>query len=59
MLQLSSDVYTGIHPNVINSADAIDAYTDRLIGYASAMVAAEAQRRQPTHFSSLPNPAAV
>ena len=59
MLQLSSDVYTGIHPNVINSADAIDAYTDRLIGYASAMVAAEAQRRQPTHSPSTPNPAAV
>ena len=59
MLQLSSDVYTGIHPNVINSADAIDAYTDRLIGYALAMVAAEAQRRQPTHSPSIPNPAAV
>jgi AcrR family transcriptional regulator len=46
MLQLSPDVYAGIHPTVINSPNAIDVYTERLIDYALAMVAAEAQRRQ-------------
>ncbi len=59
MLQLSSDVYAGIRPSVIHSADAIDAYTERLIGYALAMVDAEAHRRQQTHSPSLPNPLAV
>ena len=57
MLQLAPDVYAGIRPSVINSADAIDAYTERLIGYALAMVDAEAHRRQQT--PSLPNPPAV
>ena len=46
MLQLSTDVYAGIRPTVINSPDAIDTYTERLIEYALAMVAAESQRRQ-------------
>ena len=59
MLQLSPDVYAGIRPSVINSASAIDAYTDRLIGYALAMVDAEAQRRQHPHAPSTPNPPAV
>ena len=45
MLQLSTDVYAGIRPTVINSASAIDAYTERLIGYALALVEAESQRR--------------
>lgn len=48
MLQLSPDVYGGIRPTVINSPDAIDTYTQRLIEYALAMVAAEAQRRNTT-----------
>ena len=46
ILQLSPDVYAAIHPTVINSPDAIDAYTTRLVDYALAMVAAESQRRQ-------------
>jgi AcrR family transcriptional regulator len=54
MLQLSADVYAGIHPTVINTHTAIDTYTERLVDYALAMVAAESQRRQtsPTPSSS-------
>jgi TetR/AcrR family transcriptional regulator, regulator of cefoperazone and chloramphenicol sensitivity len=46
MLQLSTDVYATICPSVNDTPQAIDAYTNRLVEYALAMVAAEAQRRK-------------
>ena len=46
MLQIGSDVFAAIRPNLIASPEAIDQYADRLIDYALAMVAAETGRRQ-------------
>ena len=46
MLQIGSDVFAAIRPNLIASPEAIDHYADRLVDYALAMVAAETGRRQ-------------
>jgi AcrR family transcriptional regulator len=47
-LILTGDVVTTIRPHLIDSAPAIDAWSDRLVDYAEAMVGAERARRQGT-----------
>ncbi|MCM2342474.1 TetR/AcrR family transcriptional regulator [Rhodoferax sp.] len=45
MLQISTDVTNGVRPGLIASHAALDVYCDRLVDYAMALTAAEAQRR--------------
>jgi AcrR family transcriptional regulator len=45
MLHVGGDVFRAIRPELLASPHDIDAYTDRLVGYALAMVASENQRR--------------
>ena len=45
MLQIGSDVFEAIRPDLIASPQAIDQYADRLVDYALAMVDSEMQRR--------------
>lgn len=45
MLQIGSDVFEAIRPDLIASPKAIDQYADRLVQYALAMVDSEMQRR--------------
>lgn len=53
MLHVGHDVVSAIRPQVMVDANAVDMYVERLLGYALAMVDAEAQRRSST---STPNP---
>lgn len=46
MLHMGSDLFAAIRPSLNDSPQAIDAYAERLLDYALAMVADEAQRRQ-------------
>lgn len=45
-LFVGHDVMRSIRPELSSSIEAIDRYTERLVDYALAMVASEAQRRQ-------------
>lgn len=45
MLQISTDVTNGVRPGLIASHAALDVYCARLVDYAMALAAAEAQRR--------------
>jgi hypothetical protein len=57
MLQVGSDVIPALRPELTASPQAIDLYADRLLGYALAMVASEAERRaQPPDISSQISP---
>jgi TetR/AcrR family transcriptional regulator, regulator of cefoperazone and chloramphenicol sensitivity len=46
MMHMASEVIGAVRPALNANNQAIDDYTDRLLEYALAMVAAEAQRRQ-------------
>ncbi|WP_296492839.1 CerR family C-terminal domain-containing protein [Rhodoferax sp.] len=48
MLHVGHDVITVIRPKLIASPAAIDLYVERMLGYAMAMVDAEAERRATT-----------
>jgi len=48
MLHVGHDVITAIRPKLIASPAAIDLYVERMLGYAMAMVEAEAERRATT-----------
>lgn len=48
MMHVATDVIAAVRPALNASHPALDTYTERLIGYALAMVAAEAQRRNIT-----------
>lgn len=45
MLHIGHDVVGTITPQLLASHEALDTYCERLVGYAMAMIAAEAQRR--------------
>lgn len=45
MLHVGGDVVPALRPGLLASPQAIDVYAERLLGYADAMVAHEAQRR--------------
>ena len=47
-LHVAQDVIQRVAPRLLPSPDALDAWMDRLLMYARAMVAAEADRRRPT-----------
>jgi AcrR family transcriptional regulator len=48
MMHVGHDVITAIRPKLIASPAAIDLYVERMLGYAMAMVEAEAERRATT-----------
>jgi hypothetical protein len=45
LLHIGCDVVTSIRPQLVASHAALDRYCDRLVAYAMALTAAEAQRR--------------
>ena len=50
MLHVGHDVISAIRPKLIASPAAIDLYVERMLGYAMAMVEAEAERRATTRL---------
>jgi AcrR family transcriptional regulator len=58
MLHVGHDVVTAIRPGVIGSAQAIDTYVERMLGYAMAMVNAEAARRTTAQKAAIQHPLA-
>jgi AcrR family transcriptional regulator len=46
MLHVAGDLYTQLRPALVQTPEALDVYVDRLVGYALALVGAEAVRRQ-------------
>ncbi len=47
-LFVGRDIVQALQPQLLANPEAIDAYTERLLGYALAMVAGEKARRQPS-----------
>lgn len=56
MMHMASDVMVAVRPALNANPAAINAYTERLLDYALAMVAAEAQRRQITPWPATTPP---